>query len=288
MTFSAFLEIVLEAFFEDCLLLFPILFITFFVIEYLEHLAGDKLVNTIQRSKKTGPLWGALIGCVPQCSFSVSCAHLYNAGIVTAGTLAAVFLSTSDEAIPVLLSHPGSLLLILKLLGIKILIGLAAGFLLDFLYKRDRQRADFMNRHIEHECDAEDYSVKALLKECLKRTVSVWLVLCAVTIVLSFLLEFVSEGSIRAFLLQGALQPVLAGLFGFVPNCAVSVVLIELYLKQLISFGSLVAGLCSSAGLGIFILFKGKRGFRHYLKLLGYVYVVSVLAGELLQLLGVA
>lgn len=282
---SGFFDIVLEAFFEDCLLLFPILFITFFAIEYLEHLAGDKLVSTIQKSKKTGPLWGALIGLVPQCSFSVSCAHLYNAGIVTAGTLAAVFLSTSDEAIPVLLSQPGSFLLVIKLLAIKVIIALAAGFLLDYLYKSERQQADFLSRHIEHECEAEDYSVKTLLKECFKRTLSVWLVLCAVTILLSWLLDSVSEEAIRAFLLEGALQPALAGLFGFVPNCAVSVVLIELYLKQLISFGSLVAGLCSSAGLGMFILFKGKRGFRHYLKLLGYVYVVSVAAGELLQLL---
>lgn len=285
---SAFFEIVLEAFFEDCLLLFPILFITFFAIEYLEHLAGDKLVNTIQRTKKTGPLWGALIGCVPQCSFSVSCSHLYNAGIVTAGTLAAVFLSTSDEAIPVLLSHPGNLGLILKLLGIKILIGVSAGFLLDIIYKHEKQSADFESRHIEHECVAEEYSLKTLLRECLKRTVSVWLILCAVTILLSFLLESVSEEAIRSFLLEGALQPVLAGLFGFVPNCAVSVVLIELYTKSLISFGSLVAGLCSSAGLGVFVLFKGKRGFKHYLKILGYVYLVSVLAGEILQLLKVA
>ena len=284
---NAFLDTVLDAFFEDCLLLFPILFATFFLIEYIEHLAGDKLVVSIQRSQKTGPLWGALIGCVPQCSFSVSCSHLYNAGIVTAGTLVAVFLSTSDEAIPVLLSHPGSVLLVIKLLAVKILIGVSAGFLLDRLYKYERQQSDFESRHIVHECDAEDFSLKTLLKECLHRTISVWLILFAVTAVLSYLLTFVSEDTIRNFLLPGFWQPILAALFGLIPNCAVSVVLIELHLKELISFGSLVAGLCSSAGLGIFILFKGKRGVKHYLVIITYVYIVSLLTGEVLQLIGV-
>lgn len=283
-----FWETVLEVFTEDCLLLFPILFITFFLIEYGEHLAGEQLVNVIQRSKKSGPFWGALIGCIPQCSFSVSCSHLYNAGIVTAGTLAAVFISTSDEAIPVLLSHTGTLGLVGKLLLFKVLIAVSAGFLLDRLYRRDRQQADFEKRHIEHECHAEDYGVGTLLRESLKRTVGVWFVLFCVTVVLSLILANVSEDSIRRFLLEGALQPVLAGLFGLVPNCAVSVVLIELYLKSLISFGSLIAGLCSSAGLGIFILFKGKRGIRHYLLIIGYVYAVAVIVGELLQLISLA
>lgn len=285
MTWKLFWETVLEAFTEDCLLLFPILFITFFLIEYFEHLAGDKLVGIVQRSKKTGPFWGALIGCVPQCSFSVSCSHLYNAGFATAGTLAAVFLSTSDEAIPVLLSNPGTLGLVGKLLGAKIIIAVSAGFLLDYLYKKDKQDADYDRRHIEHECKAEDYSVGTLLSESFKRTVGVWLILFAVTVALSLFLSTVSEESIRAFLLPGFWQPLLAALFGLIPNCAVSVVLVELYLKSLISFGSLIAGLCSSAGLGIFILFKGKRGLKNYLLIIAYVYAAAVLSGELLQLI---
>ena len=112
----AFLELVWDVFYEDCLILFPILFLTFFFIEYLEHRAGEKFLRRVEKAEKTGPLWGALIGCVPQCGFSVSCAHLFNGGIVTAGTLIAVFLSTSDEALPVLLSHRSALPVIWKLL----------------------------------------------------------------------------------------------------------------------------------------------------------------------------
>lgn len=279
-----FWELVWEVFTEDCLILLPILFLTFFLIEYLEHRAGKKFLAVVERSEKTGPLWGALVGCIPQCGFGVSCAHLYNGGIVTAGTLVAVFLATSDEAIPILLSRPGSWGVIWKLLLIKVVVAVATGYLLDLVWKRSKQKESFKEKHIEHVCHAESTTLKGLLWESLKRTLTVWALLFVVSVALSLLMENIPKESIESFLLAGFFQPFLAALFGFIPNCAASVVLIELYLAGLISFGSAVAGLCSAAGLGILALFRGKRGIKQYLIILGVVYGASVLAGSLLQL----
>lgn len=281
-----FWDTVWDVFSEDCLLLLPILFLTFFLIEYVEHRAGEKFVSTLRRSRRTGPLWGALLGCVPQCSFSVSCAHLYNEGIVTAGTLVAVFLSTSDEAIPVLLSQSNAWRLILVLLLCKVFVACVTGFALDFFYKQDRQQADFEKLHVEHSCHAKKTDVKELLWESLKHTLEVWSVLFLVTLGLTFIMNLVPRESLQKFLLGGFFQPFLAGLLGLIPNCAVSVVLVELYLSELISFGSMVAGLCTSAGLGLLVLFKGKRGLKNWFLILGVTYLAAVVAGSLLQLIG--
>ena len=279
-----FLELVWDVFYEDCLILFPILFLTFFFIEYLEHRAGKKFLDRVERAEQTGPLWGALIGCVPQCGFSVSCAHLFNGGIVTAGTLAAVFLSTSDEALPVLLSHRSTLPVIWKLLLVKVVLAVAAGYLLDYIWKREQQHQSFAKKNIEHACRLQENSMGELLWESFKRTLEVWVALFVVSIVLTFVMENVPKESIQRFLLGGPFQPFLAALFGFIPNCAVSVVLVELYLSDLISFGAVVAGLSSAAGLGIIALLRGKRGVKTYAAILGACYVAAALAGTLIQL----
>ena len=281
----AFLELVWDVFYEDCLILFPILFLTFFFIEYLEHRAGQRFLARVERAERTGPLWGALIGCVPQCGFSVSCAHLFNGGIVTAGTLVAVFLSTSDEALPVLLSHGTDLPVVWKLLLVKVILAVAAGYTVDFLWKREKQHQSFAEKNIEHECHIKESSIGELVWESFKRTLSVWAALFVVTIVLTFVMDNVPKESIQRFLLNGAFQPFLAALLGFIPNCAVSVVLVELYLSDLISFGSAVAGLSSAAGLGILALLRGKRGVKTYAAILAACYVAASLAGLLIQLL---
>ncbi len=280
----AFLELVWDVFYEDCLILFPILFLTFFFIEYLEHRAGQTFLDRVERAQKTGPLWGALIGLVPQCGFSVSCAHLFNGGIVTAGTLIAVFLSTSDEALPVLLSHRSALPVIWKLLLVKVLLAIVAGYVADFVWTREKQHQSFAKKNIEHECHIQESSMGELLRESFKRTLEVWAALFVVSIVLTFVMEHVPKESIQRFLLQGAFQPFLAALFGFIPNCAVSVVLVELYLSDLISFGAVVAGLSSAADLGILALLRGKRGVKTYSAILAACYMEASLAGLLIQL----
>ena len=221
---------------------------------------------------------------MPQCGFSVSCAHLFNGGIVTAGTLIAVFLSTSDEALPVLLSHRSALPVIWKLLLVKVVLAVAAGYLVDYLWKREKQHQSFAKKNIEHACHIKESSTGELLWEAFKRTLEVWIALFIVSIVLTFVMENVPKESIQRFLLSGPAQPFLAALFGFIPNCAVSVVLVELYLSDLISFGAVVAGLSSAAGLGIIALLRGKRGIKTYAAILGTCYIAASLAGLILQL----
>ena len=159
------------------------------------------------------------------------------------------------------------------------------GFGLDFFYKQTRQQADFEALHVEHTCHARKADIKELLWETCKHTLSVWAVLFAATFALTLLMDLVPRASMEKFLLAGFFQPFLAALLGLIPNCAVSVVLVELYIQSLLSFGSLVAGLCTSAGLGMLVLLKGKRGLHSWALLLGVCYVAAVVAGSLLQLL---
>ena len=277
-------KLVWDVFYEDCLILFPILFLTFFFIEYLEHRAGEQFLARVEQAEKTGPLWGALIGCVPQCGFSVSCSHLFNGGIVTAGTLIAVFLSTSDEALPVLLSHRSALPVIWKLLLIKLVIAVIVGYAVDLIWSRDQQHLSFAEKNIEHECHIKKSSTGELIWASFTRTVQVWAVLFIVSILLTFIMDRVPKESVQHFLLPGYFQPLLAALFGFIPNCAASVVLVELYLSDLISFGSVVAGLSSAAGLGIIVLLRGKRGIKTYAAVLTVCYLSAALSGVIIQL----
>ena len=166
----------------------------------------------------------------------------------------------------------------------KVILAVAAGPSVDYLWKREQQRESFAKKNIEHECHIKESSIGELLWEAFKRTLEVWIALFIVSIVLTFVMENVPKESIQRFLLSGPAQPFLAALFGFIPNCAVSVVLVELYLSDLISFGAVVAGLSSAAGLGILALLRGKRGIRTYAAILGACYIAASLAGLILQL----
>lgn len=267
----------------DSLRMAPFLLATFFILEYLEHRASDKLLSLLTRTGKFAPALGAGLGCLPQCGFSVASAHLYNGGLITAGTLVSVFLSTSDEAVPILLASPDGAGKVFPLLLAKVLIALVAGFALDAFYKRGRIASDAAPAH-EESCHI-DGSLKEVIWEAVKRTLSVLLFLFLFTLALNAALYFIGEERLSAILLsQSPLQPFIAALFGFIPNCAASVLLTQLYLSGALSFGSAVAGLSTSAGLGILALLQSKRGRKEWPAILGYTYAVSAVCGLLLHL----
>lgn len=267
----------------DCLKLFPFLFVTVFLMEYLEHRAGERFVSLIRRSGRVGPLLGAGLGLVPQCGFSAACSELFNGGLVTAGTLVAVFLSTSDEAIPVLLADPAGVGSVLKLIGAKLVIAILFGFLMDIIWPVAKQRQSYEKRAVPHICES-DRELKHILLATLHRVAEILIYLFLFTFFISLLIALVGEERVAALLLPGPFQPLIAAVIGFVPNCAASVLLTRLYLEGMISFGAAVAGLCSSAGIGLLVLFKGNRKSRDYLFIVGFVLVVSVLSGIVLQL----
>lgn len=273
---------VLEHAFKDSFYMLPFLFVAYILIEYIEQSSSDKLQKLVKRFGRFGPFGGALLGCIPQCGFSTATANFYSNRIVTLGTLIAVFLSTSDEAVAVLIMYPEQLGTILKLIGAKIAVASVAGFAVDFIFKSSPDI--YINAiHSKHErCHEHGGGVKSVLLSATKHTVGTYLLIFATTAVLDMAIEWLGETNLAHFLMSGAwYQPFVAALVGFLPNCAVSVLLAQLYVSGVLKFGSLLAGLCTGAGVGLVVLFKENRRLKENLKIMCIMYIVAVVVGLL-------
>ncbi len=267
----------------DSLKTLPFLFGAYLLIEFLEHRASGHMTRLLARLGPLGPLGGATLGCVPQCGFSVAAANFYAGRLITPGTLIAVFLSTSDEALPILLSRPGAAGNLWPLLGVKLCAGALTGIAADLVYSRFlKQKLREPFHELCEDCGCEE---KGVLRSALGHTVKIFLFLLAVNIALGCAIELVGGENISRLLLHGSVfQPLLAGLIGFIPNCAASVILTELYLEGSLSFGAAVAGLCTGAGLGLLVLFRVNKNWRENLCIAGVLYVAAVVTGTLCQL----
>ena len=268
MNATLFLDAALDALL-DSLRMLPFLFVAFLILEALEHYSSNRLTHFFQH-KKGGPAIASLLGCIPQCGFSTLISSLYCGGIVTVGTLIAVYLSTSDEAILILLAHPDRAGVVGKLLLAKLIIAIPAGYLVDFIWNRWRHP----QKHVEDLCDhcgCHDHHVIILVFNA----------------VLNLLLEGIGLESLSKALLGGTVfQPFLTALLGLIPNCAASILITQLFLEGAISFGSAVAGLCTGAGIGLVVLFKTSRNKKECFAITGILYLIAVIAGMILQLIG--
>ena len=283
-------DLVLDALL-DSLKAFPFILVAFLIIEFIEHHSGSKLQNYITHSDKSGPLVGALLGCFPQCGFSVLCSNLYAGGLLTVGTLLAVYLSTSDEAVILMLAHPNRYKDILFLLLCKVVIALCAGYFFDFIFRKKAMHNP--GRIIDlcdqdhcgcHDADHDTHAHHGIFVPALIHSVKIWGFLAVFTLILNFLVAFIGTEKLSAILLANSiLQPFFAALLGFIPNCAASVLLTELYLEGVLSFGSVLAGLCTSAGAGLLVLFRENRRPKDNLKIMGMLYVAGILPGLLLH-----
>lgn len=279
---------ILEHTLLDSLRLLPVLFLVYLLIEYLEHKNNNKVHHLFMKSKKAGPLFGGLFGCIPQCGFSVIASELYSKRAITLGTLIAVFASTSDEAIPILLAEPGMLPQMVKLILIKLVVAIIAGFIVDIFARKKVQHHPCDQEHHEHHHyhgNCEDCH-DGILKSAIIHSLKIFVFIFAVTLAL----ELVMHNAEDAFGFVSSnmwLQPLLTPLVGLIPNCAASVVLTELYVAGGITLGALTGGLCAGAGVGLVVLLKLNRNIKENLGIVLLMYLIGVISGYVLQFAGI-
>ncbi|MBQ8840292.1 MAG: arsenic efflux protein [Clostridia bacterium] len=267
----------------DTLISIPLLFLAYLLMEFLERKASAKMERTLGKIGPYGPIVGSLLGCVPQCGFSASASNLYTAGLITEGTLISVFLSTSDEAMIMLFSSPGSALEIIKLLITKIIFGIIFGFLLDGILKATRTKKVSVEMCKDCGCEEE----KSIFLPALKHTLKMTLFIFVINLVLGFGMELLGDDKISQFLLSDSpFQPFVTALVGLIPNCAVSAIITKLYIAGHLSFGSTIAGLSTGAGIGLAVLFKSNPVKKENLRIVAFLYVSAVLCGILLNIIG--
>ncbi len=269
----------------DSFKMLPFLFLAFLIIEFLEHRAQDKIKHLFTRAGAAGPAIATILGCIPQCGFSVMSANLYTSGIITLGSLIAVFLSTSDEAIILLATAHNGAYEIFKLLVTKIVIALFFGYIIFFIEKKKNKS----HHHHSHDlCEHDNcgcHKHGGVLRPALIHTAKVFGFLLLFTIIIDLAVSLIGTEALSHLLLsESVFQPLLAAVIGFIPNCASSVLLTQLYIEGTLSFGSLVAGLCTNAGAGMLILFRDKSKIKENLKVLGILYLCSVIPGIILHL----
>ena len=271
----------------DTIKLVPFLFITYLVMEFLEHKAGEKTLAFVKKSGKLGPVIGSLFGALPQCGFSAAASNFYAGRVITMGTLIAIFLSTSDEMLPILIAQSVDVKVIAKILALKIVIGMAAGFLIDFMFpaKKEEYGHDHIHEMCEHDhCNCQ--KGESIWKSALIHTLKITFFLLIITFVLNAFLEFVGEEVLATLILnKPVIGPILASIVGLIPNCASSVVLTTLYLEGALSFGAMMAGLLVNSGVGVLVLFKSNTNRKENINIIGCLFVIGAMAGIIMEVM---
>lgn len=292
--------------FKDCLIdtlkMIPILLIVYIIIEFIQiRISSDRFTG--KHMRRFGPVIGAIAGCLPQCGLSAAATELYNKRMLTAGTLSAVFIATSDEAIPVMLSNiggnPGERIInIIMLIAAKIIIAVAAGYFLDLTLFKNKNSVSYAHNHKVHS-DSEvhehyhdcghnpcecDKGAKSIVLNAFIHTLKISLFVFVTLLVIGVCVSFVGEENISAVLLKdNFMQPFITALIGIIPGCATSVLITELYMGGTLAFGSAVAGLCTGAGFGYILLFRNKKNFKNNIKIIVSLYIISVICGVIIN-----
>jgi len=270
----------------DTIKLIPFLFIAFLLIELMEHKLSNKNKKIITKSKKYGPVLGSLLGALPQCGFSVMATNLYVTRIITLGTLISIYLSTSDEMLPILISKKAPFNLIIKIILIKVLLGIIYGILIDILFTKVFKNKEKENYEI---CDKEHcHCEEHILLSSLKHTLKIALFILITTFILNTLFHYVGKEFLSKILLKDNIfGPFITCLIGLIPNCGASVILTELYLNNAISLAALLSGLLSSSGTALLVLFKSNKNNKENIFILSLLYLIGVFTGIILELVKV-
>ena len=294
----------------DTLELVPFLFVTYLAMETLEHSTEGRMQGLVARAGHAGPIVGGLLGAVPQCGFSAMAATLYSGGVVTAGTLVAVILSTSDEMVPVFLAHQEPAGRLLSIMLLKVVVGIVVGLLLDAMLHAVRhvgnpqphihdlcERAhchcedDEAGSDASPESDADGHGEAehghhhghghwAIVRSAAIHTVQVTGFILLVTFLFGLLIEVMGEDALAQLLGSHPVRATfLAALVGLIPNCGASVAITELYLDGVLAAGPMVAGLLVSGGVGLLVLFRTNRDVRQNVAVTAFIYAVGVVVG---------
>ena len=265
----------------DTVKLIPFLLITYIIMEFIEH------KDAINKSGHFGPLIGGILGVVPQCGFSAAASSLYSARIITLGTLIAVFLSTSDEMLPILISEAVDVRIILSILGIKLVIAVIVGFIIDLFFRKKFETSED-EPEIKDLCEHEHcHCEHGIFKSALKHTINITLYIFIISLVLNIIIYFIGEDNLAHILNSTPIiGPIIASLVGLIPNCASSVIITQLYLSKVLNFATMIAGLLVNTGVGLLILFRTNKDLKENIKITVLLFAIGVIFGIIFDLIG--
>ena len=275
---------------KDTLTLIPFLFLTYAAMEWLERRTEEQSVALLSRIKKFSHAAGAGISLIPQCGFSAAAASLYSGGVITAGTLLAVFLSTSDEMLPIFLSSSVGAGTIGKILAAKFIIALVSGIAVDVIARLVHHRSE--TKHIHDLCEREHCGCEdeegGILHSALIHTLKITGFIFAISLVLSLLMGFVGEEALASLLIGAPVAgAIVTGIIGLIPNCAASVAIAEMYLEGLLTTGQLMSGLLVGAGVGLLVLVRTNNKTKENIKVIGALLVLGIAWGVIIDMLGI-
>ncbi len=278
-----------EAFIEalvDTLKLLPFLFLTYLLMEYLEYNAKGRLTAAVGKVGKAGPLLGGLVGIVPQCGFSTAASGLFAGGVISVGTLIAAFFSTSDEMLPLFISHGYQAGSVIKILIVKVILAIISGFIIDWILKLTKKQS---RKTIHEFCESENCECEeGILKSAFVHTIKIWIFVFVITLALDILLDGAGfEAFAQTVLTKSWIAIPIVCLVGLIPNCASSVVITECYLNGIISGGAMMAGLLTAAGVGLIVLFRTNKHPKENIAIAAAVFALGIMWGFIIEALGI-
>ena len=274
------LDVILDTL-MDLLKLLPFLFVAFLILEFIEHKLNNKSKDKIAKAGKLGPLVGSLLGAVPQCGFGSMATNLYAARVISLGTLISIYLSTSDEMLPIMLSENVEISFIIKILSLKLLIGLVCGFLIDMFYRK-KEVNHIVDMCEDEHCDCEH----GILKSSLKHTFNIIIFIAIISFIINIAMYYLGEDSLsKLFMKDSIFGPFISSLVGLIPNCGASVAITELYLNNSISMGSLIGGLLTGSGVSLLVLFKTNKNIKENINILLTLYTIGVIFGTIIDVI---
>ena len=276
------IDIILDALLDTAKLI-PYLFITFIIIELIEHKLDNEKI--LKKSNKFGPIIGGILGALPQCGISTMASNLYANRVITIGTLVAIFLSTSDEMLPMMISRSANIKTILGIVFTKVIIGIVLGLIIDRIYKRKDEKVEkIIHNHCDEEhCHCEE---EGIFLSSFTHTIKIVLFILIINLVLNGIIYLIGEETLKNILInKNILVYFLSSLIGLIPNCASSIVITELYLQNMITIGTLFSGLLTGSGLGLLILFKTNKNIKENVSILTTIYLIGVVVGFIIDII---